>query len=120
MRIWIIFFLLLVHEAVAAQQQKKQRYPLRVKTWGIGGRLFELNAIGNNLYTLGYLLTDPEPYLDFLDSQSFNSLYGSPGVQVVYHFHLLAEFHKENPNSRFWKKYSLQTGLFLTSKFYKD
>lgn len=116
----MVGLLLLLHGAVAGQHQKKLDYPLRIKSLGTGGRLFELNSIGNNPKNLGYLLKDPGPYLDFINSQSFNSLYSNPGIQFIYHYHLLAEFKKDNPSSRFWKKYSLQSGLVLTSKLKKS
>lgn len=82
--------------------------------------MFEVNAIGNSPHTLALMLKHPEPYLDFINNLSWNSLYGNPGIQVLHHHQVAVELYKNYRASRFWKRYGLQAGIFVSSKLEKS
>jgi hypothetical protein len=104
-----IVLLLFVSPTLLAQK-------LRVRSYNVGFRIFELDAFGNNPTTLAPLLKNPQPYQEYINNFDWNSLHGNPGIHVFKNFYLSAEFHKLSPESRFWKKHTLQAGLFISTK----
>jgi len=86
----------------------------KIRNYSVGYRVFEINSVGNNPLTITHLLKDPGSYKNFIDKLSYNGLYGGGGFQNVRHYYVNIELEK-NGQSRFWKKYSLQTGLFITN-----
>jgi hypothetical protein len=90
-----------------------QRWQLQ--SYDAGYRVFEVDAVGNNPTTIAPLLKNPDAYLAYLNTITNNSLYGNPGILDLKTFYINAEWRKTHALSRFWKKYTLQTGLLLTS-----
>lgn len=93
---------------------------LKLDNYGIAFRLFEMNSTGNNPLTIEELLKDPASYKKYLNSLTFNSLYGNPGIQYPQTLYLTTEWKVETPLSRFWKKHTLQAGLLLTNKIRQE
>ena len=91
----------------------------KIKSYAVGYRIFEWDAVGNNPTTIYPFLKDPVSYVRFLNNFNYNSLWGDPGPQTVHNLYLNVELYKNNPSSRFWKKYTIQTGLFMTNKLTK-
>lgn len=120
MRIILAAIVLLCFFSAGAQGLYRGRHPLQIRSISAGARLFEVNSIGNNPRTLALMLKHPEPYLRFIDNISWNSLYGNPGIQVLYQYQVAAELYKNYRASRFWKRYSLQAGVFVSSKLQKS
>lgn len=109
----LLLFLLFASTSVWAQGWKARSY-------SVGYRIFETDAVGNNPYTIAPQLKEPAPYTSYLQSIKFNSLFGSPGILNLHTCYIQAEWAKDKPFSRFWKKYTLQTGLLLTGRITQD
>ena len=89
---------------------------LKIKNYSIGHRIFEIDAVGNNPTTISPLLKNPAAYQNFLNTIYQNSLWGNPEILHYHTFYINGEWHKDNPKSAFWKKYTLQGGAFLLSQ----
>jgi hypothetical protein len=88
----------------------------RIKSYNLGYRIFELTPVGNNPITITPLLKDPAAYKTFLNTITTNSVYGNPEILHLHTLYLNAEFQKDSSLFRFWKKYTLQAGLILTTR----
>ena len=108
-------FMLFLFVAGTAIGQK-----IQVKNYSLSYRLFEMNSVGNNPTTIAPLLKDPVSYQNFLNTINYNSLWGNPAIQTLHTLYFAAEWNKDPALSRFWKKYSIQTGLLITSKSVMD
>lgn len=90
---------------------------LTVRNYNAGFRVFEMNSVGNNPTTISALLKDPVSYQTNFEKINYNTLRGNPapfGLKTIY---LNAEWFKDSPTSRFWKKHSIQAGLLVTMKY---
>jgi hypothetical protein len=105
----VILVLLFAADGVFAQK-------LSVKNYSLSYRVFEMDGVGNNPTTIGPLLENPVSYKKFLDTLQYNSLWGHPGIQNLHTFYFAVEWKKDPALSRFWKKYSIQTGILFTTK----
>ena len=91
-----------------------QKFTLR--SYNIGYRVFEISAIGNNPNTVGRFLKDPIAYQNFINTIEHNGTMGNPEIHRLRTYYIGAEFHGPSERSRFWRKYTFQTGLLLTNK----
>ena len=92
----------------------------KIKSYNVGYRIFEVNAVGNNPTTIAPLLKEPEAYKRYLGTITNNSLYGNPEVLQLHTIYLNAELEKIKPLSGFWKKYTLEAGLLLTTRIRQE
>lgn len=86
----------------------------QIKNYSVGYRLFEYGSKGNNPLTISNFFKDPDSYNNFLNNFPYNKLTGNPSITYLHTFYLNAEIGKQNGLTNFWKKHSLQFGLFLT------
>src|SRR4051812_28717894 len=91
----------------------------RIKSYAVGYRVFQIDAIGTNPTTIPPLLKNPGAYMHFLNSLRYNSLYGDPGPQSILDLYFNVELDKQSSTSGFWKKHVIQTGIFITKKMTK-
>jgi hypothetical protein len=110
-RISAIFILVFSVLSIDVNAQK-----WKIKSYHAGHRVFEVNAIGNNPFTIAPLLKKPAAYESYISTIAYNSLYGHPGITPLRTFYINAEWQKDHPSLRFWKKYTLQAGLLLTTR----
>lgn len=108
-----IFLISVLSISVKAQEWK-------IKSYNLGYRIFEVNAVGNNPTTIAPLLKEPVAYQRYLNAIVYNSLYGNPEVLQLHTLYINAEWQKDNALLRFWKKYTLQAGLLLTTRIRQD
>jgi hypothetical protein len=108
-----LFLITAMSFAVKAQEWK-------IKSYNLGYRIFEVNSVGNNPNTIAPLLKEPAEYLNYLSTIKSTSLYGNPGVLQLHTFYVNAEWQKNNSLLRFWKKYTLQMGILVTTKINQD
>lgn len=94
-----------------------QRFNL--KSYALGYRVFEIDAFGNNPLTIAPLLKDPQSYQAYINTIDWNSLEGNPGINRMKNFYVSAEFGKASVLSKFWEKYTVQIGLFMSAKLKK-
>lgn len=87
----------------------------KLKNFSIGYRIFEVNSVGNSPFTIAPLLKDPKTYERFFNSIKYNEIQGNPGVMSLNTYYINAEWFRNSPLSSFWKKFTLQAGLLLTS-----
>jgi hypothetical protein len=111
----LILFMLFVFAAGSAIGQN-----LQIKNYSLSYRAFEMNSVGNNPTTIAPLLKDPVSYQNFLNTISYNSLSGNPAIQNLHTLYFAVEWTKAPALSRFWKKYSIQTGMLITNKCVTD
>jgi hypothetical protein len=111
-RLTQILLLLLFFGALQTVSGQK----LKLNNYVIAFRIFEMKSTLNNPLTIAEFLKDPASYNDYLNSLTYNSLYGNPGIQYVKTFYLTTEWKVDRPLSRFWKKHTLQAGLLITNK----
>lgn len=107
----VIFLLTSLFFSLSADAQR-----LKLRSYSVGYRLFEVDAVGNNPLTIAPLLKKPAVYQAFINTINNTSLHGNPGAQVLHTFYASSEWIKHSSTSRFWKKYSIQTGLLLTGR----
>lgn len=110
----IFFFLISVLPVVAKAQQWK------IKSYNAGYRIFEITAVGNNPTTIAPLLKEPAAYQKYLSTITNNRLYGNPEILQLHTLYINAEWQKDNALSSFWKKFTLQAGLLLTTTIRQD
>lgn len=89
---------------------------LKIKYYSVGYRIFEFTAVGSAPTNIASLLKDPVTYQKYLNTIDYNSFWGNPGPITLQNFYINAEWYKNNPSSRFWKKYTLQTGFLFTNR----
>ena len=94
------------------------QYGFKIKSYDVGYRIYQIDAIGTNPTAISPLLKNPQPYMHFLNNLRYNSLYGEPGPQTVHDLYFNVELNK-NASSGFWKKHTIQAGLFITKKMTK-
>lgn len=104
--------LLLVFVTVNSIKVKAQNW--KVRNYSIGYRIFEINSIDNNPFSIAKLLKDPLTYQNYLSNIRYNSFYGNPQVVQLHTGYINIEWFKDASLSRFWKKYTIQTGLLAT------
>jgi len=109
----IAFLISILSASVKAQKWEIENY-------NVGYRISEVDAVGNNPTTIAWLLKKPEAYQRYLNTITYNSLFGNPEILLYQTFYMNAEWHKKNASSRFWKKYRLQTGLLLTQRITQE
>lgn len=102
-------FLLILSINVNAQQ-------FTIKNHSIGYRIFEFEAIGSASTNIAPLLKDPVTYQSYLNTIEYNSFWGNPSPVTMQNLYINTEWYKNNPSSRFWRKYMIQTGLLFTIK----
>ena len=94
---------------------------LKIKNYGAGYRVFELDGVGNNPLTIAPFLKNPGTYQTYINNQvQYNGIFGNPGVQILRNYNISAEWYKDSTESRFWKKYTVQTGVFLSNRLTKN
>ena len=93
---------------------------LKLNNYGIAFCLFEITSTVNNPLTIAEFLKDPVSYKNYLNSLTYNSLYGNPGIQYPKTFYLTTEWKVNTPLSRFWKKHTIQAGLLITNKIRQE
>jgi hypothetical protein len=113
MRASILFFF--VFSTVCSKAQHFQ-----LKNYGAGYRMFEINSVGNSPLTIAPFLKDPLPYQAYINSIQYNGLYGNPGIEILRNYYLTAEWDKNSPESRFWKKHTIQLELLVSNRLRKD
>lgn len=113
MRTLLVVLLLAVTVSSSAQH-------LKLKNYSAGYRAFEVDGVGNNPLTILPFLKKPATYQNFINSLQYNGLYGNPSIQILRNYYFGAEWYKDSTESRFWKKYSLQTNLYLSNRLKKD
>ncbi len=99
----ILLFLLTLTPNINAQ-------PLKIKSYSIGYRVFEFNAVGSDPTNIAPLLKHPAKYQRYLNTIDYNSLWGNPSVVTFQNFYLNTEWHKNNRGSRFWRRNTVQAG----------
>jgi hypothetical protein len=109
----IIFFISAPFIGLKAQEWK-------IKSYNLGYRIFEINAVGNNPTTIASLLKEPAAYQRYLSSITSNTLYGNPQILQLHTFYVNTEWQKDRALLRFWKKYTVHTGLLLTTRIKQD
>lgn len=118
MQKFFVSLFLLLSLYTGAQTYKAQEKPaLQLKRFNIGYRWFEADGFGNNALTFAPLLKDPAPYVNYINSLSYNSLHGNPAPQQLHDFFVNGEWFKTGTPSRFWKRHTLQAGLLVSSKY---
>lgn len=94
---------------------------LRIKNYSVGYRVFEIDGVGNNPLTIAPFLKNPWAYQTYINNQvQYNGIFGNPGVQILRNYNISAEWYKNSTESRFWKKYTVQTGVFLSNRLTKN
>ena len=88
----------------------------KIISFNLGYRIFEVKAVGNNPTTIVPLLKDPGAYQTYLSSITYNSLYGNPEILQQRTLYVNTEWQKDSTLSGFWKKYTIHTGLLLTTR----
>ena len=89
--------------------------PLELKNISLGYKVFYIDGVGNNPITIAPIMKDPASYQNLLNSFNYNGFSGSPGIQDLKTFYINTEIYKQGTSSRFWKKYTFQTGLLITN-----
>lgn len=106
--------LILMAFAITCFTSNAQR--LSIKNYSIGYRTFGIDGVGNNPTTIAPFLKDPWTYQNFLNQIHYNSLWGNPGVQLLHDYCFNVELSKNSPDSRFWKKHTIQLGVFISNQ----
>lgn len=109
-----LIFLLLVFLNIVSEAQR-----LKIKNYSIGYRAFEIDAVGNNPSAIAPFLKDSWTYKNYINQIQYNSVYGNPGVQILRDYFINMDLQKIS-ESRFWKKNTIQLGLFLSNQLRKD
>jgi hypothetical protein len=93
----------------------------RIKNYSLGYRAVEIEAVGNNPLTIPPFLKNPWVYQNYLNNQvQYNGITGDPGIQIVRNYSFSTEWYKDSAESRFWRRYTIQTGLFLSNRLTKN
>ncbi len=116
----LLSLLVICCSAVAQPSGFAQRPQLKVKSYNIGYRIFEIDGFGNNVFTMAPLLKNPQPFNDYINALDWNSMHGNPGINVPKMLNVSVTFYKPSLESRFWRKYTVQAGLFISNKMKKD
>jgi hypothetical protein len=101
--------------AVGAEAQR-----LEIRSYAIGKRIFEMEEIGGNPATIGRLLKRPDTYQKYLSGITYNGFYGGLAVQRHHLYYLSAELGKSTSTSPFWRKHTVQVGVFMSNQLVKD
>ena len=88
---------------------------LEIKNISLGYKVFYIDGAGNNPTTIAPIMKEPASYQNFLNSFNYNGFTGSPGIQYLKTYYINTEIYKQGTDSRFWKKYTIQTGLLITN-----
>jgi hypothetical protein len=112
-----ILIIILIYVVITIPSQAQQ---FKIKSYSIGVRTFEITPVGNNPLTLGSLLKDPDSYMAFLNSTTYNTIFGSPEIRWRNTIYFNAEWTKKNSTSGFWKRNSISTGFNYTPKITLD
>jgi hypothetical protein len=107
--IFLVIVLSLGYSPVIGQKLSIQDYHLSY-------RVFEVESVGNNPTTIASFLKDPQAYLNFLNTLSYNGILGNGGIDNLQTFYAGVTLGKNQADSRFWKKYTIETALFLTKR----
>jgi hypothetical protein len=89
---------------------------LKLHNLSLGYRSFEVKNYGTNPFTAINYLEDPYAYSSFINNITYNTLYGNPGITNLKTFYFSTEWKLDAPESRFWKKHTIQAGLLLTNR----
>ncbi len=111
----VIFIFLFTSFSISVKAQE-----WKIKSYNVGYRIFEINAVGNNPISIAPLLKDQASYKAYLNTITTSSLYGIPGPIPLHTLYINAEWQKDNSLMRFWKKYTVQAGLLLTTRIRRD
>jgi hypothetical protein len=107
----ILAILILVINLYKINAQK-----LKLENYSIGYKAFETKSYGTNPFSAAQYLEDPYSYINFINSIPYNGLNGSGGILNLKTFYFSTEWKFDTPDSRFWKKHTIQAGLLLTTK----
>src|SRR5687767_14611912 len=113
----VICLLIFFSPALAQETPAAQKPRLQVIGLGLGIRVFEIQEFGSQAYNLAPLMKDPVGYKRFIDNQTYSGFAGGRVITVVPQHRLFVEFRKTGTASRFWKKNTVQAGLFLNNRF---
>lgn len=111
-RFTLLFFIIFANLNLCAQ--------IKIKNYSAGYKVFYIDGVGNNPTTIASIMKDPVAYQDFLNRTQYNGLSGGGGIQDLKTFYFNTELYKAGSLSNFWKKYSIQTGVLLSSKLVKN
>lgn len=89
----------------------------RVKGYGLGYKVFEIDLKGNNLSSVEPYVKNRDAYQQLVGPvlASSNSFWGDPGVGHLKTVYANVELQKKDPQTRFAKQFSVQAGLLLTT-----
>lgn len=93
---------------------------LQLRNLGIGYSIGELDLIGNNPNTLVSFMKDPGSYHSYINNHQFDEVEGNPVIHALGFLNLTAEFHKPGSDSRFWRKFTVEGGLSISSRIYES
>jgi hypothetical protein len=108
----ILFILLFTFNQGVIYAQK-----FSIQSVQFGYRIYEMNPVGNNPYTIPELLKDPEAYQEMISQYEVDGFNGGAGIQVPKQYYINVELG--NKDSKFWSKHSLQAGFFVGSQLFK-
>lgn len=95
-------FLLITLSSVAQQPSGFDKRPrLKIKSYNIGYRLFEIDHFGNNPTTIAPLLKNPRSYNAYINTINWNSMAGNPGIHVPKTLNVGMSFYKPQSPSQF-------------------
>lgn len=100
---------------VSAEAQR-----LEIRNYAVGSRVFEIQEMGGNPTTIARLLKRPDTYQKYLSSIPYNGLYGGLAIQRHHLYYISAELAKPTATSPFWRKNTVQVGLFISNQLAKD
>lgn len=101
--------------AVGAEAQR-----LEIRSYAIGKRVFEMEEIGGNPATIGRLLKRPDTYQKYLSGITYNGFYGGLAIPRHHLYYISAELVKPAATSEFWRKHTVQVGLFASNQLVKN
>lgn len=121
-KIHLSVILLLILTASKAQQAPSSinRPRLKLKSYSIGYRIFELNTAVGEPRTLVPLMKNPVAYRNFINTLQHNSITGNGGYGAFHNVFINAEVVKNSPESRFWKKHAVQSGVFISNRLVSE
>ncbi|RZM27336.1 MAG: hypothetical protein EOO88_13705 [Pedobacter sp.] len=93
---------------------------LQLKNVGVGYSVAELDLVGNNPYTVIFLMKSPGAYHSYINNYQFDETYGNPGIFNLRFLNLTAEFHKPASDSRFWRKFTVEAGISVSNRIHES
>lgn len=89
---------------------------LRLRTAGAGMQAHRMNLPLNHVYLVDYHMKDPDGYMDYINQISMMSDEGHDNRHLLKEFVFTAEFCKPGSSSRFWKHYTVEAGLAISTR----